>query len=336
MKKPLIFFDPYPRTKDMVFTPDFEKKLKKISSIKSYFGKRAPDKMVDAILPNVEIIIGQTSMNKERFNKSTKLKAIINVKGNWENNIDYLEAKKRGIYVLSAAPAMAPAVAELSLGYAIALSRNIIPNHNKFIQGKEKYNINGNKDSYNLINANVGFIGFGNLGKSLLKLLKPFECKISVYDPWISEKNLMKFKVIPSKLNFLLKNNKFIFILAGVTKENKNFLNQKKLNLIKKNTSVILISRAEVVDFDSFVNMAENGCFRAAIDVFPTEPVSLKSGLRKKNNIIYSSHLAGGMNFSYKKIREMLMCDIPRILKDEKPIKLQFADQKKVILRIDR
>ena len=42
------------------------------------------------------------------------------------------------------------------------------------------------------------------------------------------------------------------------------------------------------------------------------------------------------MNLSYKKIREMLMCDIPRILKDEKPIKLQFADQKKVILRIDR
>ena len=62
-------------------------------------------------------------MNKRRLKLSKKLKAIINVMGNWENNIDYKEACKKGIYVLSAAPAMAPAVAEACIGYAIALSK---------------------------------------------------------------------------------------------------------------------------------------------------------------------------------------------------------------------
>ena len=51
-------------------------------------------------------------MDRRRLKLSKKLKAIINVKGNWENNIDYKEAYKKGIYVLSAAPAMAPAVAK--------------------------------------------------------------------------------------------------------------------------------------------------------------------------------------------------------------------------------
>ena len=123
MVKPLIFFDPYPRTKEMVLSSNLEKKLKKISRLKTYFGKRAPINIVESILPDVEIIVGQTSMDKRRLKLSKKLKAIINVKGNWENNIDYKEAYKKGIYVLSAAPAMAPAVAEACIGHAIALSR---------------------------------------------------------------------------------------------------------------------------------------------------------------------------------------------------------------------
>ena len=66
-----------------------------------------------------------------------KLKAIINVKCNWEPNIDYIEAHKKGIYVLSAAPAMAPAVAEACVGYAINLSRGTIQNYNKFLKSEE-------------------------------------------------------------------------------------------------------------------------------------------------------------------------------------------------------
>ena len=50
-----------------------------------------------------------------------------------ENNIDYKEAYKKGIYVLSAAPAMAPVVAEACIGHAIALSRNTYVNHRDFI-----------------------------------------------------------------------------------------------------------------------------------------------------------------------------------------------------------
>lgn len=336
MNKPLIFFDPYPRTKEMVLTKDFKKKLETICTVKSFFRKRAPDSLVNKILPNVTIIIGQTSMNKERFKIAKKLKAIINVKGNWENNIEYFEAKKRGIPVLTIAPAIAPAVAELCIGFAITLSRNIIHNHNKFIQGKEKYNFQGNKESYNLFNSKVGLIGFGNLGKSLIKLLKPFNCKISAYDPWIKKNEMKKLNVDYSSLDAILKNNNFIFILSGVTKENKSFLNNKKLSLIKKNTSVILISRAEVVDFSSFVNKAQKKHFRAAIDVFPEEPVPIKSNIRKKTNILFSSHLAGGMEFSYKKMRDILLYDIKRILKNEKTRKLQIAVPEKVTLRIDK
>ena len=152
---------------------------------------------------------------------------------------------------------MAPAVAEACIGHAIALSRNTYVNHRDFILAKEKYGIEGNRNSYNLYDANVGFIGFGNSAKSLIKLLKPFNCKISSYDPWLTKQEFDKFNVRKTHLNSILKNNQFIFILSGVTKDNINFLNRTKLKMIKKDASVILISRAEVVDFEAFVELAE-------------------------------------------------------------------------------
>ena len=230
--KPLIFFDPYPRNEEMVYTSDVKKELNEISNLITHFGSKAPDHLIETHLSEVEIIVGQTDMLKERLDKSTKLKAIINVKCNWEPNIDYFEAQRRGIYVLSAAPAMAPAVAEACLGYAISLSRGTLGTYKKFLKSDEKYGIKGNINSYTLFNSDVGFIGFGNLAKSLLPLLKPFNCNISVYDPWLSKEYLESQGVHAVSLDILLSKNKFIFILAGVTSENEGFINKEKLELM--------------------------------------------------------------------------------------------------------
>ena len=334
--KPLIIFDPFPRNEEMVFTQDVELELNKISHLITYFGSRAPDKLIEENLSEVEIIVGQTNMPKERLDMATKLKAIINVKANWEANIDYFEAQRRGIYVLSAAPAMAPAVAEACIGYAVSLARGTIHNYNKFINNEEKYGIAGNINAYTLFNAKVGFIGFGNLAKSLLKLLQPFNCEVSVYDPWLSDSYLETQGVKPNELNEVLSMNQFIFILAGVTSENEGFINKEKLDLIQNDSSVILVSRAEVLDFDYFVKLAKSNIFRAAADVFPEEPVPVDSPYRKATSILFTSHLAGGLHLSSKNIRDMMRDDIKQILKNYPPTRLQRAEPSQVQLRRDR
>ncbi len=334
--KPVIIFDPFPRNEEMVFTSDVEKELKQISHLVTHFGSRAPDDKIEQNLPEVEIIVGQTSMPKERLDKAKKLKAIINVKCNWEPNIDYIEAHKKGIYILSAAPAMAPAVAEACIGYAISLSRRTIQNYNKFLKSEEKYGIKGNQEAYTLYNSNVGLVGFGNLAKCLVPLLKPFKCSISAYDPWLSNEYLESQGVKSVSLEKLMSTNQFIFILAGVTNENEGFINKDKLKLIEKDSSVILVSRAEVLDFDEFINLAEQNFFRAAVDVFPEEPVPSNAVFRKDSNILFTSHVAGAMHFSYKNIRDMMMDDIRQILKGMPPTRLQRAEPHQAMLRRDK
>jgi len=111
----------------MVYTEEVVESLRTVARVITHFGSRASDEQVESILADVSIIVGQTAMPKERLDRAPNLKAILNVKANWEPNIDYREAHRRGIHVLSAAPAMAPAVAEYCVAQAISLGRCLQP-----------------------------------------------------------------------------------------------------------------------------------------------------------------------------------------------------------------
>jgi len=325
-EKPLIFFDPYPRNEAMVYTADVVEALSGVAQVITHFGSRADDAVVESVLADVAIIVGQTAMPKERLDCAPKLKGILNVKANWEPNIDYMEAHRRGIHVLSAAPAMAPAVAEYCIAQAISLGRGLQPADRLFRKGAEAYGIAGNISAYSLYDADVALVGYGNLGRALAPLLKPFGCRLKVYDPWISDSYLRSQGLMPASLEETLSSCQFLFLLAGVTSDNEEFLNRNKLLSISRDASVILASRAEIVEFDAFLELAGQGHFRAAVDVYPEEPVPVDSPARNTPNVLFTSHLAGGLTPSYRRIREMMLDDIGQILKGLPPHWMQPAD----------
>lgn len=324
-EKPLIFLDPFPRNEAMVYTPDTAAALDKLGRVVSHFGSRAPDDLVEQVLPEVEIIVGQTAMSKERLDRAPKLKAILNVKANWEPNIDYEEAQARGIHVLSAAPSMAPAVAEFCVGQAIALSRGLTQSDRLFRSGGERYGINEGRHHYGLLGTTVGLIGYGNLGRELAPLLRPFGGQMLVHDPWLSDAYLEREGLVPKALSDLLGEARVIFMLAGVTSENEGFLDRAMLELIQPDASFVLASRAEVVDFDALVEMAASGRIRAAIDVYPQEPVAADDPIRGRDNILFTAHTAGALEASYARIRAAMLDDIAQILKGFQPMRMQRA-----------
>ena len=329
---PLIFLDPYPRNEAMVFTDDTREALESLGDLVVHFGSRAPDALVEDILPRVDVIVGQTAMPRERIDRAPNLKAILNVKANWEPNIDYAHAQGRGIYVLSSAPVMGMAVAEMALGHAIGLGRGITAGDRAFRAGTERYSIDGNGRAYSLHGAEVGLIGFGNLARDLVPLLAPFRARISVYDPWLSPEYLSRFGVAAAPLDEVLEKSRFLFILAGATSENEGFLDRAKLQQITPDASVMLISRAEVVDFDAFVELADSGHFRAAIDVYPEEPAPADVPVRTSRNTVLTSHLAGGIHDSYRRMREWMVDDIRQVLAGHPPLMMQRAEPRQALL----
>ncbi len=330
--KPLVLADPTPRAPWMIFTEEDRARLEERTRLVVHEGGPIPEVDLEAHLPEVEILLGQVPLDAERLARAPRLRAVINVEGNWKPDLDYEACQQRGIWVLSVAPAMAPAVAEMCLALALDLARGVTAGDRAFRRGEEAWGIFGNLESFLLRDQPLGLVGYGNLGRALRPLLAPFGGPVRVHDPWLPPGLLREQGCVPASLEELMRESRVVFVLAGVTAENQGFLGRSELEWLRDDAAVVLASRAAVVDFDAFVELARAGRFRAAIDVYPREPVAKDDPIRGAEGILLSSHRAGGMRESYARISEMLCEDIDLVLAGLPPVRCQRADPRTAAL----
>ncbi len=330
MTQPLILVDPLPRTLDLICDEKTRLKFAGLGQIIVHETGQMTDEMVDRYLPEAVILVGQTPMNAQRLKRARKLKAIINVETNFTDNVDYEYCFANAIHVLAPGSAFADAVAESALGMAIDLARGITKADRDMRLGREKYGLDGNSGSYSLIGASVGFIGFGDLAKSLHRLIAPFNCPIKVFDPWVPEYSIAKYGCRAASLDEVLSTSKFIFVFASATNENQGFLGQREFGLIQHDASFLLMSRAAVVDFPVFLHCVKAGRFRAATDVFPNEPVPVNDPARSIEGLLLSAHRTGAMPAALFDIGAQMVADIELILRGLPPVVCRKASRETV------
>ncbi len=328
--KPLALFDPHPRSMALLFSPPDLRRLKALVRTRVWEGSRMPAEMLEASLPETSFVVGQADLPRERLERASRLKAIINVEGNFQPNIDYEYCFQRGIHVLGVGGAFGQAVAEMALGMALCLARGISEADRLFREGKEVYGRASNQDSFLLAGAEVGFIGFGNLGRALLKLLAPFHCRVRVYDPWLPPRWLEEYAMIPASLDEVLSGSRIVFLLAGATADNQAMIGKAQLDQLQPGACLVLISRASLVDFAALTDRLARGDIRAAVDVFPIEPFDSRHRLRRLPNVLLSAHRAGSVPSVYRLMGEMIIDDVGQILQGLPPIRLQRAERETV------
>jgi len=325
MDEKIILFDPHPRKIDLIFSAADKKRLEKLGKVLWHEGQRAPDDYIDEYLSQTIAIVGQTAMPRARLDHAPHLRLIANVEGNFLPNIDYEECYRRNIHVLSCSTAFAPAVAEMALGLALACARGIPQADAAFRQGREVYSGASNLDGFLLRNKTFGLIGCGNVGRRLLPFLQPFGGEILVHDPWLHDHFLDDLGVRPVALNELLERSRIIFMIATATSENEKGLGAKQFAMMQKGTVFVLVGRAQVVDFEAMLDAAESGHIRAAIDVFPEEPVPAGHRVRRTANVILSGHRSGGLPETYREVGTMVVDELELVLRGLRPQRMQAA-----------
>jgi phosphoglycerate dehydrogenase-like enzyme len=329
--KPKVVLDPLFRRVEWIFNDNEYRRLQ--SLVEVVWGKNEPmppeefDKIKDKIFA---VIMGRWRYGEVAA--MPELRAIIEVGGTPPpaDALDYETCFQRGIRVLSCAPVFGPAVAEMALGLALASARGIVRADSLIRAGEEKYSRSGNANAFSLYGKKVGLIGFGGLARSLKPLLDPFHPEYLVYDPWLPYSFLHKYNVKSIDLETLLSECKLIFVVAIPTPENRGMLNRERLGLIKKESILLLMSRAHLVDFNALVDMVNEGRFKAAIDVYPAEPVPADHPVRKSNNTILTSHLAGHVPEIFSNMGTMIVNDLETMISGFLPRELQVVEREVV------
>jgi len=326
--RPLILVDPLPRTLDVICDAPTRRRLEALGRLEVSEDRPMPEETVDRLLPEASILIGQTAMPRARLERASQLKAIFNVETNFLPNIDYQACQERGIWVLSPTSAFATSVAESALSMAIDLARGISAADRAFRAGVEKYGLAANEGCFQFTGVPVGLIGFGDLGRTLRALLVPFRNPVTVYDPWLPDELIRAHDCRPARLDDVLSTSKVVFVFASVTTENQGFLGARELALLQPGAVFLLMSRAAVVDFPELVRQVKSGRIKAAIDVFPEEPVPAGDPVREgaRDNLLLSAHRTGGMPEALYLIGRMTVADAELILRGLPPQLCRRAD----------
>jgi phosphoglycerate dehydrogenase-like enzyme len=328
---PTILVDPQPRTMDVMFDAATRARLDALGRLVVHEGSgRMPDEVVDAHLADTVAIVGQTDLDAQRIARARALRAVVNVEGNFLRNVDYEACFARGIHVLVASPAFAPSVAEAALGMAIDLARGISAADRAMRARSEAYGPEANQGSFLLAGSDVGVIGLGDLGRELVRLLTPLRCRVRAYDPWLPELALRAAGAEPADLDELLGASRVVFVFAAPTTDNAAMLGRRELERLPHGAAVLVMSRAAVVDLDALVELAAAGRLRAAIDVWPREPVPADHPARDVEGLLLSPHRTGGMPEAFRAIGRLVVADLELVLRGLPPVACRRAERETV------
>jgi phosphoglycerate dehydrogenase-like enzyme len=237
---------------------------------------------------------------------------------------------QRGIHVVTTGQVFAEPVAELGLGFALSLARGIVDADVAFREGSELWGGDGNASARLVAGSEIGIIGFGDLGKALRRVLSGFRAKIRVFDPWMPRSILEDNGVEAASLKDVLTKSDFVFVVAAVTSENKGFLGTDAFASMRKGAAFVLLSRADVVDFDALMAAVASGHIVAASDVYPQEPLPLDHPVRKLKGFIRSAHRAGALDSAFKKMGEMVLEDMDLMDRGLPPMRCKRAERETV------
>ncbi len=335
MTKPIALLAPSFRTLDELFDPTDLARLGDLCTLVWARDEPVPPEVIESAAANANFIIGtDPCFDQLDLDRAPNLLACLEVAGSFPPSIDYDICFARAIEVLSCAPAFRRLVAEMTLGFMIAGARGIVDGHEAFRQGTETWLGEDERFDFSLYGQTVGFIGFGSIAQECNRLLAPFGCDVLVYDPWQDADVLASQGVTAMALTDVVARSRCLVIAASPTDENFHLIDGDALSLMPRGALLVLISRAHLVDFAALQTAIEQQRIRAALDVFPAEPVPPDDPIRAWPNTILSAHRAAAVHHGRREIGRMVVDDIALMIKGEAPRHMQRANESRVRQRV--
>jgi len=177
----------------------------------------------------------------------------------------------------------------------------------------------------------VGIVGLGNIGREIARLAKAFGMRVIAIRR--SAKRVARAKYVDillprEQLPRLLSESDFVVLSVPFTSETNKLIGEKEIRTMKPTAYLINIARGNIIDEEALIRaLDEHWIAGAGLDVFATEPLPADSRLWEFPNVIFSPHIAGGMEDYIIRATELFCENLRRYLNGKNL--LNVIDKKK-------
>ncbi len=315
----ILFTAPKGENKELYFPEKMRAALKKLGNITSNSKEmQFTSAELKRKIKDMDVCLthwGCPRFTEDVLRNANCLKLIVHAAGSVGDLVsEHVYAK--GIHVCSANTLMAKSTAEGVLTYILAGLRRI-PQIDNGMRNKMPWDDARMNRGRDLFGARIGLVGLGAIGRYLLDLLKPFDVRIKVYDPYIYKASLAQYSNVELSVSLddVLAWGDVVSLHASLTKETRHMINGEKLRLIQDDALFVNTARGAIVDEEALIRELKQGRFSAILDVYETEPLALDNPLRDVgDNVILMPHSATAIR---AKMSYAMLEEIERFSKEE-------------------
>lgn len=220
------------------------------------------------------------------------------------DNVDLDAAKARGIPVCNVPDYCIDEVADQTLAFLLATTRNVVTNCVRNREGK--WGLPVPLDQMRALrDLTVGVVGFGRIGREVVARLRAFKCRVLIYDPMIAAADIQQAGGQPVTLLELLAQSDVVTLHCPSMAATRGMINRDSLAITKRGVILINVARGDLVDSAALTEALQSGQIAAAaLDVFAPEPIPADHPILKMDNVIVASHIASCSVPAVKKLRE--------------------------------
>ena len=198
-------------------------------------------------------------------------------------NIDVAAASRAGVLVTQASAGFVTSVSELVVGFMVDLARGITRSALQYRQGK----VPGAAMGRELKGSTLGVIGYGAIGREVVRIGKALGMRVLVFDPYVKG-------IEQTGFDELLQESDFVVPLAVATPETENLMNAAAFAKMKRGAYFINVSRGNLVDEAALEAALESGHIAGcALDVGRAPDQMPSPGLARRPDVLATPHTAG-------------------------------------------
>jgi D-3-phosphoglycerate dehydrogenase len=220
------------------------------------------------------------------------------------DNVDLAAARERGIPVCNVPDFCIDEVADHTLAFILAATRNVVPNCLAVRQGEWKLAVPIDR-MRTLRDLTVGVVGFGRIGRAVAARLGPFGCRLLAHDPGVRDADVTGAGAAPRALDALLAESDLITLHCPATPATRGMIDAAAIGRMKPGVILVNLARGALVDTAALVDGLQRGQISAAaLDVFDPEPIPPGHPVLAMPNVIVAAHISSASPKAVRRLRE--------------------------------
>lgn len=236
------------------------------------------------------------------------------------DNIDLAAARERGLPVVFARAANAVSVAEYVCAAMLAPARRLIEaGADVRAGGWDRQRFTGTE----LWGKTLGIVGLGDIGARLARRAGAFGMRLLATDPLVTAVSFApaELGVGLVDLDTLLAESDFVSLHVPLVPATQGLIDAARLARMRPGAWIINTSRGGIVDEAALAAALRAGRPAGAVlDVREQEPPGADDPLAALPNAILTPHVAGLTEEAGRRTAEMVVADVGRVLRGEKPL----------------